>query len=133
MHDRYDLPMSRQQQQLHAAWDRQFPVSAWETERSRRIAEIMGHDNPLVTGERQWVVGHRNTGDGVVTMLPTTHPARASNIPSGEPIIANRNSNVYHLPQRCPSYSRVAQQNQVEFQSETDAQAAGFRKAGNCR
>ena len=133
MHDRYNLPMARQQQQLLMAWDRQFPVTAWEAERNRRIARIMGHGNPFVTGERRWSLGHRNTGDGVVSALPATHPARESIRPSDQPIIGNRNSNVYHLPHGCPSYSRVAPHNQVKFQSEAEAQTAGFRKAGNCR
>ena len=38
MHDRYDLAMSRQQQQLLMAWDKQYPVIDWERERNRRIA-----------------------------------------------------------------------------------------------
>ena len=72
MHDRYDLPMSRQQQQLYMAWDRQFPVSVWEAERNRRIAAIMGHGNPFVTGERNWSIGHRNAGDGIFILLQET-------------------------------------------------------------
>ena len=48
-----DLSMSRQQQQLLMAWDRQYPVTAWEKERDNRIAAVMGHHNPFVTGERQ--------------------------------------------------------------------------------
>lgn len=135
MHDRYDLPMSRQQQQLLTAWDRQFPVSNWEAERNRRIARIMGHGNPFVTGERQWSIGHRNTANGVVSMLPASHPSRtsaASNRPVDRPIIGNKNSNIYHLPVDCPSYNQVTPQNQVHFQTEAKAQAAGFRKAGNC-
>jgi len=48
MHDRYDLPMSRQQQQLLMAWDKQFPVTDWERERDRRIAARMGHNNPFL-------------------------------------------------------------------------------------
>ena len=51
MFDRYKLSMSRQQQQLLMAWDKQYPVSSWEKERNRRIAAIMGHSNPFVTGE----------------------------------------------------------------------------------
>ncbi|PWG67537.1 deoxyribonuclease I, partial [Enterobacter mori] len=43
MYDRYKLSMSRQQQQLLMAGDKQHPVSAWEKERDRRIAAIMGH------------------------------------------------------------------------------------------
>lgn len=56
MHDRYRLRMSRQQQQLFIAWNRQFPVTAWERERDRRIAKIVGHSNPYVTHERQWAL-----------------------------------------------------------------------------
>lgn len=57
MHDHYGLSMSRQQEQLFMAWDRQFPVSAWERERSRRIARHMGHENPFVTGDKKWQRG----------------------------------------------------------------------------
>ena len=69
MHDRYDLNMSRQQQQLLMAWDKQFPVTEWERERDRRIAKRMGHSNPFVTGERTWSLGHKNRAEGVVTQL----------------------------------------------------------------
>ncbi|MEV8190496.1 endonuclease, partial [Streptomyces halstedii] len=51
MHDWYGLRMSRQQQQLFTAWDRMYPPSDWELERDRRIAKVMGHSNPYVTGE----------------------------------------------------------------------------------
>jgi deoxyribonuclease I len=33
MHDRYDMRLSRQQQQLLMAWDKRFPISDWERER----------------------------------------------------------------------------------------------------
>jgi deoxyribonuclease I len=56
MHDQYDLPMSRQQQQLLMAWDKQYPVTDWERERDRRIATRMGHNNPFVTGTRTWAL-----------------------------------------------------------------------------
>lgn len=134
MHDRYDLSMSSQQEQLLMAWDRAHPVTEWERERDRRIARIMGHPNPFVTGERTWNLDHRNTADGIVMPIPGTHPASGERPPEpGAPIIGNRNSGVYHLPQGCPSYGRVAPHNQVEFATEAEAQAAGLRKAGNCR
>lgn len=40
--------MSRQQQQLMDAWDRQYPVDAWECRRAERIARIQGNENPFV-------------------------------------------------------------------------------------
>lgn len=130
MHDHYDLDMSSQQQRLLMAWDRQRPVTAWEQERNQRISRLMGHDNPFVTGERKWVLNHRNSGAGVVKPQ-----ARASNAaPAADRrIIGNRNSKVYHLPQGCPGYSQVAARNIVWFDSEAQARASGFRRAGNCR
>lgn len=150
MHDRYDLTMSDAQQRLFMAWHAQYPVTEWELERDRRIAQIMGHSNPFVTGERQWTRGHRNSREGLFTPIPEGHPAlrpapaatttaeaampaAASNPSTGRAIIGNRNSKIYHLPEGCPSYDQVSPKNQVLFASETDAQAAGYRKAGNCR
>lgn len=65
MHDRYDLSMSRAQQQLFMAWNRQHPPSDWELERNRRIKAITGYGNEFVTGERSWELGHKNRGDGL--------------------------------------------------------------------
>jgi len=48
-------------------------------------------------------------------------------------IIGNKKSNIYHLPNGCPSYDKVARINQVPFSSQKEAQAAGYRLAGNCR
>ncbi len=40
--------MSRQQQQLMEAWDKQYPVSAWECERAARIEKVQGNVNPIM-------------------------------------------------------------------------------------
>lgn len=150
MHDRYNLPMSRQQARLLMTWDRQFPVDAAERERDQRIATRMGHGNPFVSGARQWSEGHRNSGEGLrdsaqghvrrtpasstSTASPTREaPASASSHGSTTSVRGNRRSQVYHLPQGCPGYSRMAQHNIIEFDSENAARAAGFRRAGDCR
>ncbi|TVP89491.1 MAG: deoxyribonuclease I [Pseudomonadaceae bacterium] len=130
MHDRYDLPMALRQQQILMSWDQQVPVSDWERERDRRIAAVMGHGNPFVSGERVWNIGYRNTADGVVSWLP--EPAESQSEVSVI-VRGNRNSKVYHLPQGCPSYNQISPQNVVEFASAAEAEAAGFRRAGNCR
>lgn len=138
MFDRYQLNMSRQQQQLLMAWDKQYPVTPWEQERNKRIAAIMGHANPFVTGERSWTPGYKPAGDGIVNPIPhrvaksASAPEVISTASTGV-IIGNRNSHVYHLPSGCPSYDKVATKNQITFGSESEAEAAGFRKAGNCR
>lgn len=139
MFDRYKLNMSRQQQQLLMAWDKQHPVSAWEKERNRRIAAVMGHSNPFVTGERHWTQGYKPVGDGVVSHIAAS-PARAASqatLASASAatgvIIGNQKSHVYHLSAGCPGYGQVSAKNQVTFASEAQAQAAGYRKAGNCK
>ncbi len=40
--------MSKQQLQLMNAWDKMYPVSAWECERSKRIRKIQGNANRVV-------------------------------------------------------------------------------------
>jgi endonuclease YncB( thermonuclease family) len=47
------------------------------------------------------------------------------------PIIGNRASKIYHLP-NCPDYSKVSERNRVPFKSGAEAQAAGYRRARNC-
>lgn len=124
MHDRYGLRMSAQQERILMAWDRAFPVSQWERERDRRIASIMGHSNPFVSGQRQWTVGYR----------PQPPQATVSATPaSAAPIRGNKNSRIYHLQGACPGYDKIAPANRVAFPSEQAAQQAGFRRAGNCR
>lgn len=46
-------------------------------------------------------------------------------------IIGNKNSRIYHLP-GCPSYSKVSKNNQILFETASDAEAEGFRIAKNC-
>ncbi|WP_462402223.1 endonuclease [Pseudomonas sp. Marseille-QA0332] len=138
MFDRYKLNMSRQQQQLMMAWDKQHPVTAWERQRNRRIATVMGHANPFVTGERHWTLGYKPVGDGLAS-VPASQPASKATKPSAAQAVAegairgNRASHVYHLANGCPGYSRIAEKNQVIFDSENQAKAAGYRKAGNCK
>ena len=40
--------MSRQQAQLMDAWDRMYPVDAWECTRAKRIENLQGNENPFV-------------------------------------------------------------------------------------
>ena len=142
-HDRYNLTMSRQQQQLFMAWHKQHPATSWELERNRRITRIMGHTNKYTTGERTWTLGNKPSGDGLAK-LPMTNgspqPARQESqrgtpllvASNGQLIIGNQRSKIYHLPEGCPNYDMVSPNNQVHFDSTAAAEAAGFRIAGNC-
>ena len=40
--------MSRQQTQLMDAWDKMYPVDAWECTRAKRIENLQGNENPFV-------------------------------------------------------------------------------------
>lgn len=120
------------------AWHRQYPVSDWERERDRRIARSMGHHNPFVTGERTWALGYKPAGDGLaarerpVERRPQA-PAQLQVAENAAPVIGNRNSKVYHLATGCPSYGQVGEKNRVPFSTADEAEAAGYRRAGNCR
>ncbi len=130
--------MSKAQQQLLMVWDRQYPVIAWELERDRRIAQVMRHSNPFVTGERIWSHGILITGAGRISQTLSSEPVQrqvSGGYVSGSilPVIGNRTSNSYHLPTGCPSYEKVATRNRIVFANATDAEAAGYKLAGNCR
>ena len=47
------------------------------------------------------------------------------------PVVGNKRSGIYHLP-HCSGYSQINLENRVEFASEAEAEAAGYRRAGNC-
>lgn len=146
MHDRYDLPMSRQQQQLLMAWHKAHPVTQRESLLNERIAKHIGHRNEFISGARVWTLNHKNAGEGVRSVWPPQ--AKADRAAVKEPLTKSRQSptnaaatvirgnaksRVYHLPEGCPHYTRLAPANVVEFVSEADARRAGFTKAGNCR
>ncbi|WP_286788792.1 MULTISPECIES: endonuclease I family protein [unclassified Pseudomonas] len=48
MSERYDLRLSKQDQQLYSAWNKQYPAERWERQRNQRLACIMGHGNKYV-------------------------------------------------------------------------------------
>lgn len=132
MHDRYSLPMSRQQERLLMVWNRQHPVTKWELERNLRIFRVQGTSNDFVTGKAEWKRGYKPRGEGLKNTGLQAGNQRVEK--SAEPIIGNTNSNIYHLPGGvCPSYNRVAERNREYFPSEQAAKKSGYRKAGNCR
>jgi len=59
-------------------------------------------------------------------------PQAVANLAAVAPILGNKSSQIFHRPD-CPSYKAVSSKNRVEFSSENEAEAAGYRIAGNCR
>lgn len=47
-------------------------------------------------------------------------------------IIGNKNSKLFHQPW-CSGYERVSEKNRIFFENVAEAEAAGFKRAGNCR
>lgn len=137
MADRYGLNLSQQQERLLIGWDRAFRPSIWEIERDRRIAGVMGHGNPFVSGQKQWTPGYRPARSGLQSPVPpappraqTTRSLPGYSLPA---VIGNKNSKIYHVRGLCPGYESTAPQNRVPFKGEAEAAAAGYRRAGNCR
>lgn len=77
-----------------------------------------------------WITAYRKY---VGTDIPPVSSGASSTAlrPSGGQIIGNKNSRVYHMP-GCPGYDATAEKNRVYFRTESEAQNAGFRRAGNC-
>lgn len=120
MADRYGVYIAPSQQQLFIKWNDEDPVTAEERRRDARIARFMGHSNPFVTGEKEWTL--------------TARPDHASSEnASSVPVRGNARSKIYHVRGVCEGYDKMAPSNIVEFQTELEAQRAGYRKAGNCR
>ncbi|MFN0139882.1 MAG: thermonuclease family protein [Pyrinomonadaceae bacterium] len=64
---------------------------------------------------------HRNANDA----------NNIQSVPEGA-IIGNRNSLIYHTP-GCSTYGKVSPKNQMIFKSVQEAEAAGYRRAKNCK
>ena len=48
MAKQYDLQLSKAERQLMDAWNKTYPIDAWECERDRRIAKVQDNNNPFV-------------------------------------------------------------------------------------
>jgi len=86
-------------------------------ELSARAAKLglWKNENPLPPGDWRQEVKTKRWG-------PPPPPAT---------IIGSANSKKYHRPD-CPGYRDMAERNRVFFQSVSEAEAAGFKRAGNC-
>ncbi|CAM4376641.1 MAG: Nuclease NucM [Legionella sp.] len=49
MSEHYTLSLSRQQEQLFRAWNKQFPPTVWEQEWATQVAQIEGYPNHYIT------------------------------------------------------------------------------------
>ena len=77
------------------------------------------------------ILRYKTNGAGLTVVSEASHAPNLKAVVS-RAVRGNRNSKVDHLESGCPSYDRVSTSNRVEFSSEEEAKAAGYRIAGNC-
>ena len=74
-------------------------------------------------------LGHRDQPSQAVSSQRPPEPAPPQ--PAAAAIRGNRRSKIYYRSD-CPGYGRIATANRIVFADAAAAQAAGFRRAGNC-
>ena len=105
-------------------WAYPQPVPPWVYRKARRGQSLDLSDLVPLETETEG-----NTASRGPPLQGAVDSAPASSSPY--PVIGNRRSHIYHRPD-CPNYSQVASHNRVAFNSAADAEAAGYRVAGNC-
>lgn len=68
------------------------------------------------------------TQTSAVVLHNETHPAAEGTAP----YVASKTGSVYHFPW-CAGAKRIKEENKVWFGSKTEAEAAGYRPATNCK
>jgi len=86
-----------------------------------KFSEVKQADSPIIFQNAP------ECGNNSINASASASPV--SNISQGK-IIGNKNSLIYHLPGSA-SYNTIGATNRVYFNSEADAQKAGYRKAKN--
>jgi len=108
-------------------WVDPVPIPPWVYRKARRGQSLDLSD--LVPLETE------TEGNAVTRGPPPLGTVESESAPttatSPYPIIGNRKSHIYHRLD-CLNYSQVAPRNRVEFNSAAEAEAAGYRVAGNC-
>lgn len=67
------------------------------------------------------------------TITPAQAPAAAVKAPpSGGAYVGSKTGTTYYLPW-CGSANRIKEENKVWFSSKTEAEAAGYKSASNCK
>jgi len=85
--------ISRSNQKLFDAWNKEDPVDDWERERARRIEAIQGNRNPFIWGE-----------------APSTSPTTPAVVASDNgAIVGNKRTKVYHRPD-CPGATGLTEE-----------------------
>ena len=108
-------------------WADPTPIPPWVYRKARRGQSLDLSD--LVPFDAATEGNAATRGPPLLGAIEQDSAPSASTSPY--PVIGNRKSHIYHRPD-CPNYSQVAPHNRVAFNSAAEAEAAGYRVAGNC-
>ena len=108
-------------------WQDPAPVPPWVYRKAKRGQSLDLSDLVPLDADTEGSPASRGPPRlGAVQLDSLPDPAS-----SPYPVIGNRRSHIYHRPD-CPNYSQVAPQNRVAFNNAAEAEAEGYRLAGNC-
>jgi deoxyribonuclease I len=120
----YGTPLDPTMRALIVQWHHDDPPTDAERAESDKIERLQGKRNPFIDQPNLVSAPGGGTSPGTSPTQPLIATLGA--------VRGNKASKLYHRPS-CPEYAGIAERNRVEFASEADARAAGYRLAGNCR
>lgn len=107
-------------------WADPQPVPPWVYRKARRGQALDLSDLVPLDAEAEGSAATRGP-----PLLGAVESESTASVSSPYPVIGNHKSHIYHRPD-CPNYNQVAPKNRVAFNSAAEAEAAGYRVAGNC-
>lgn len=94
-----------------------------------RLSAIWPTNEPVAIEEPK---GEGQTAETGMANEPSQSPPSSFGFsPSAGVYVASKNGSSYHLPS-CPGAKQIKAENKIWFQTKAEAQAAGYKPAGNC-
>lgn len=90
---------------------------------------LLGFGGYLLSGDSD--SESSSTTPSTATENPEATPLAASPEPEHEPVIGNKDTQIYYHPD-CPDYDKVQAEFKVKFKDEEAAEKAGYKLADNC-
>lgn len=94
-----------------------------------RLSAIWPVKEPIVIEEPKGE--GQATKTGIANEPSQSQPSSFGLNPSVGAYVASKNGSSYHLPS-CPGAKQIKEENKIWFKTEAEAQAAGYKPAGNC-
>jgi endonuclease YncB( thermonuclease family)/methylphosphotriester-DNA--protein-cysteine methyltransferase len=106
-------------------------------------AEAAGYKRAGNCSAEVQVVATKSSVDTLAIKPTTSAPAKTTSVAKipvvttldadgfNGKVLGNKNSHIYHLP-ACPGYKSVSEKNRILFDTEGQAEQAGYRRAKNC-